>query len=55
MKIAIHLVVDVDPKAWSEVYGMPVNEVRDDVKTYILNQIQGSAGVEESGADVTLN
>jgi hypothetical protein len=49
MKLKISLVVQVDPKAWQEIYGIDSESVRDDVRAYVLNQISQSAAAEEGG------
>lgn len=56
MKIAINLIVEVDPESWSGVYGCEATAtaVREDVKSYIYNQVVQSAGVEDSEAEVTM-
>jgi len=37
MKIKIEFTVDVDPEAWELNYGTSRNEIRDNVKDYVLN------------------
>lgn len=57
MKISIQLTVDVDPKAWLLVgYGgeETLPAIREDVRQYVYNSVQGLAGIDESGAVVTL-
>ena len=56
MRIAITLLIDVDPAKWDAVHGhgSAQAEVREDVRSYVLTSVQGSAGMEGSGADVTL-
>jgi hypothetical protein len=56
MKINVNLVVEVDPSKWDAVYGNGSSpaKVREDVREYILNAVQGSPGIEESDAKVTL-
>lgn len=49
MKVTVTLTIDVDPEAWDLTYGSGPTpaEVRTDVKSYALNQLQGSAAAEE--------
>lgn len=62
MKIAVSLVIDVDPEAWANTYGSFVDaegnftlaDLRKNVRDYVLNLVQCSAGVDESGAIVTM-
>lgn len=57
MKINVTLSIDVDPKEWLAVGyggGESASEIREDVKQYVLNHVQGAAGIEESDAVVTL-
>ena len=50
IKIRIELTVEVDPETWDLEYG--TEELRQDVKDYVLNHVQGSAA-SESGAIVS--
>jgi hypothetical protein len=56
MRISVSLTIEVDPGKWDAVYGRGSSpaEVREDVREYILNAVQGSPGIEESDAEVTL-
>lgn len=57
MKVTVTLSLDVDPAAWDLAYGTgtAAKDVREDVRAYILNAVQGTAPVEEGGiVDVTL-
>jgi hypothetical protein len=56
MKILVTLAVDVDPQEWDEVYGNGSSpaEVRADIRSYILNHVQESAGMEDTSATVSL-
>lgn len=56
MKISIQLTIDVDPKAWDATYGNGASpaEVREDVRGYVYNSVCGLAGIDESGATVTM-
>lgn len=47
MKVRITLTVDVDQDAWYETYGDDRDEIRENVKSYVLNHIQCSAAAEE--------
>lgn len=42
MKVQIKLTVDVDVAAWCVEYGCERSEVREDVKTYLVDQIRQS-------------
>lgn len=56
MKIKISLTIEVDPQEWAAVYGTgtAAAEVREDVKTYVQNQVWESPGIQESGGKVTI-
>lgn len=52
MKIKVILVVEVDPNLWRDEYG--AEDVREDVRSYLLNAAQTTAGIEFTGASVSL-
>jgi hypothetical protein len=52
MKVRVVLVVDVDPQTWHDEYG--VDDVREDMRRYLLNAAQSTAGIEFTGASVSL-
>jgi hypothetical protein len=52
VKVRLVVTVDVDPAKWREVYGQ--DDVRRDVRDYVLSTLQQSPGVEESEAEVTV-
>ena len=57
MKVSVTLTIDVDKDEWLSVgygSGESDSEVRADIKSYILNHVQGSAGMDESGAVVAI-
>jgi hypothetical protein len=56
MKVVVVLEIDVNPQAWSDVYGTDTAAAatRTDVKDYVLNQVAQSPGVLESTARVSL-
>lgn len=54
MRIAVTVVIDVDPDEWADIYGGDKADVRQDVKEYVLNDVQQSAGMQDTGATVTL-
>lgn len=56
MKISVNLTVTVDPQRWDAVYGAGdrPEEVRNDVRRYVLYSVQGLAGIEESRATVEI-
>jgi hypothetical protein len=37
MQVRVSFVVDIDPEAWMESYGVDRENIRDDVKTYVEN------------------
>lgn len=37
MKVRVSFVVDIDPDAWVQSYGVDRTEVREDVKRYVEN------------------
>ena len=51
MKVRITLTIDVDRESWSDMYGTTdaATEVREDVRSYVLNQIQQSAAADDGG------
>ena len=51
MKVRITLTIDVDREAWSDIYGNgdAATEVREDVRSYVLEQIHQSAAADEGG------
>ena len=40
MKIRVSFTIDVDEEAWSLEYGVDKSEVRQDVKSHVLNALQ---------------
>ena len=52
MKIRMAFTVEVDPDAWVNTYGCAREDVREDVRSYLLNQITQSVGAEETGLEV---
>jgi hypothetical protein len=56
VKIRVPLTIEVDPAEWDLIYGSGKSaaEIREDVRAYVLNAVQGQPGIEESGAVVTL-
>jgi uncharacterized alkaline shock family protein YloU len=54
MKIVVQLVVEVDPEAWADEYGVNKSEVRQDIKDYVLNNVQNTAGMLDTDAEVTV-
>jgi hypothetical protein len=47
IKVRIEFTAEVDADAWTEAYGIAKSEVREDVKTYALTQLQGAAASDE--------
>lgn len=47
MKVRVVLTVEVDPANWESVYGTPSSELRDDVRSYVVEQVRGSAAADE--------
>jgi hypothetical protein len=56
MKITVKLSIDVDPNAWHEVYGTGIasKDVVNDVRQYVLDNVQATPGIQDSQASVTL-
>jgi hypothetical protein len=57
MRIIVKLVVEMTPeqaKSYADTYGLAPREVREDVKSYVLNHVQCAAPFEEQGAEVSL-
>ena len=50
MKVSVTLSIDVDPETWAENYaestGPSASAVREDVRRYVLSQVQQSAARE---------
>lgn len=51
MKVRITLTIDVDRESWSVIYGTTdaATDVREGVRSYVLNQIQQSDAADEGG------
>lgn len=49
MKVRVTLTIDVDPEAWTLAYGTEPDQIRDDVKTYVLGTVQHSPPANEGG------
>lgn len=49
MKVRITLTLDIDPEVWGLEYGAAPEDMRDDVRSYVLDAIQQSAA-GDSGA-----
>lgn len=48
MKITVTLAIEVDQEAWGLTYGTSGTQaIRDDVKSYVVETLQGSAAVDE--------
>jgi hypothetical protein len=43
MKVRVTLVVEVDPEEWSFAYDTSPEDVRQDVKRYIANGVEGAS------------
>lgn len=54
MKIAVNIIVEVDPDVWADEYGIDKDEVRQDVKEHLLTNVQGAPGIQSTDAAVTL-
>lgn len=54
MKIRVALTVEIDADKWAEYNGKERSEVRDDVRSYVLNQVQCSASIEEADGTADL-
>ena len=56
MKILVTLALEIDPEAWDTTYGTgtAAAAVRQDVREYVLNHVQGAAGIEETEGKVEL-
>jgi hypothetical protein len=52
IKIRIQFTVEIDPDAWTLAYGVEKHEIRDDVKSYIKNMVQGSDGFGDGAGEV---
>jgi hypothetical protein len=56
MRIIVSLAIDVDPADWAAIYGTDASPtaVRADVRDYMLNQCQQSAGALDTDASVEI-
>ena len=56
MKLLVTLALEIDPEAWDTTYGTgtAAAAVRQDVREYVLNHVQGAAGIEETEGKVEL-
>lgn len=54
MKIVVQVVVEVDPEAWADEYGIDKSEVRGDIKQYVLSNLQNTPAMLDTEADVTV-
>jgi hypothetical protein len=53
VKVKISVTVEVNPQEWTQTYGVEgAKEIREDVKSYIVGQIQGSAAADECSMTV---
>lgn len=48
IKVRIEVTVEVDVDAWSSVYGIDPAKVREDVREYAWNQLDGAAAADEN-------
>lgn len=53
IKVRIEVTAEVDVEAWAEAYGISGKELREDVKSYALTQLQGAAATDEGLWEVT--
>ena len=51
MKVRVTVTVEIDPQAWALNYGIPLSEVRDDVKDSVAYTAQ--AHLDDIGVGVT--
>ena len=51
IKVTVSATITVDPDAWALAYGTSTDRtaVTDDVRSYVLNELQGLAPVDEGG------
>lgn len=47
MKVRITMTVNIDPEEWSLTYDVDEKDVREDVKRYVINAVQQSAGIQD--------
>lgn len=47
IKVRIEVTAEVDAEDWAETYGIAKAEVRQDVRSYALTQLQGAAATDE--------
>lgn len=52
MKVQIKVTVDVDPSQWADEYGCDRDEVRQDVRSYLTQQILNAPGITDTGLTV---
>lgn len=49
MKVRVTLTIDVDEAAWTLAYGTEPEDIREDVKSYVLGSVEHSAAANEGG------
>lgn len=50
MKVSVTVSLEVDPSTWTTIYGIAgAASIREDVRCYVREQLQGSAAAEEGG------
>lgn len=55
MKIIVQIVVEIDANQWAELNGLESkSDVRADVKSYILNNVQQAAMIQDAEGTVTV-
>jgi hypothetical protein len=52
MKVQIKVTVEVDPTEWAEEFGCERREVREDVRRYFAQHIDGASAVEDASLTV---
>lgn len=53
MRVKISMTVEVNPEEWTLAYGVEgAAAIREDVKSYIRGQVQGSAAADECSLEV---
>lgn len=54
MKVRLVVTVEVDPAKWQDEYGIPLNEVRDDVWNYFASYVYVAPAIEATDAMVAV-
>lgn len=55
MKIRIDVTLDVDPEAWELEYGTALEDLREDVREYMIHEMRECAAGEAAVRSIRIN